>query len=417
MSMRDGAILKPAFLASLFILLGCLGGCSSDSRLTGAAVLPTIAQEATSSATLPTMQPALPTSSLAPEFVTNTPVATRPPTIEIQKSSDNQCRPVLPSNDPEANPYQTIVQEFDLAAPSGSRIYGLIRQPDPALYPDLCFPAVVFVPGGINPGRVDVNRQDAKLLAGAGMVVVGFNAEGRVEPKVKDDIRSEGEEDYNGYRQQDGLCKLVEYVMGLDNVITYNVGLRTTSYGITMGAGCAGRYPEIPIKYIVDEEGPSDSFVTCHGPRYLAGELDRYEIARSTFGRLATWQDDSPENLAWWEEREAVNFIGNFRGYYLRLQAEWDHAQPPDSEEEVSVYTYPDGWPDGGPAWWQNKHTTDMVNAAVWGGAPWVRVNFVKQGNGVNTIFDAEYRPVFLPGRLADRLWSVQAVLEMAGMD
>lgn len=36
-----------------------------------------------------------------------------------------------------------------------------------------------------------------------------------------------------------------------------------------LGAGCAGRHPEIPIKYIVDGEGPPESFVTCHEPRAL----------------------------------------------------------------------------------------------------------------------------------------------------
>jgi hypothetical protein len=154
-----------------------------------------------------------------------------------------------------------------LLAPSGNRLYGLIRRPDPALYPELCFPAVVFVPGGINPGRMEMHRRDAKLLAEAGMVVVGFNAKGRVDEKSPEDIRSEREEDYNGFRHQESLFKIVEYVMELDYVLADNVGIKTQSYGITMDAGCAGRHPETPIKYIVDGEGPPYSFVTCHGAK------------------------------------------------------------------------------------------------------------------------------------------------------
>jgi hypothetical protein len=233
----------------------------------------------------------------------------------------------------------------------------------------------------------------------------------------EDDLQSDGTEDYNGFRQQDGVCAIVQYVMDLPYVLADNVGITTHSYGITMGAGCAGRYPEIPIKYIVDGEGPPYSFVTCHGPRFLAGDMEKYDFVKESFGREATWQDSSPENLDWWAEREAINFIGSFRGYYLRLQATWDHAQPPDSEEDVLAYFHPEGWPGGGPAWWHNKHTTDIVNAAIAGGVPWVRVNLPEQGNLVNATYDSENMPVFLPGYLADKPWAVFAVLEMARME
>jgi hypothetical protein len=88
---------------------------------------------------------------------------------------------------------------------------------------------------------------EARMLAEAGMVVVNFNAEGRVDDSPED-IASEGEEDFNGFRQQDTLCALVLYTMDLPFVISDNVGIRTQSYGISMGAGCAARPPEIPIK-------------------------------------------------------------------------------------------------------------------------------------------------------------------------
>ncbi|MFC2095776.1 alpha/beta hydrolase family protein [Candidatus Bipolaricaulota bacterium] len=310
--------------------------------------------------------------------------------------------------------FQSIIELFEVQGPTGNRIYGQIRRPDPELYSLASLPAVVLVPGGINPGRMEVHGQEAKLLAEAGMVVVCFNAEGRVDTRNLDDLRSEGEEDFNGFRHQDGLANVIRYVMALDFVDMANIGIKSQSYGITMAAGCAGRYPGLPIKYLVDGEGPPSSYVTCHGPRFLGGDVQKYNTVVGIFGRLAVWQDGSQENLDWWYEREALNFIGHYTGRYLRLQATWDHAQPPENAEQIARYHHPDGWTGGGPAWWHNKHTTDIVNAAVEGGVPWVRVNLSPQHNAVNATYDADHSPVFLPGRLADQPWAARAILEMA---
>jgi len=107
---------------------------------------------------------------------------------------------------------------------------------------------------------------------------------------------------------------------------------------------------------------------------------------------------------------EADKFIGKFRGRYLRLQAEWDHSQPPSKPAEIPMFHQP-------PMWWQGKHTADMVNAAVAGGVPWVLVNLPEHGNQVNATYDADNQPLHLPGELADKPWGVRPVLEMARMD
>jgi hypothetical protein len=327
--------------------------------------------------------------------------------------SDNDME-TLPNEEPGTNPYATIVEDFDLLMPSGNRVYGMIRRPDPAVYPNRSFAAVVMIPGGIGPGRLDAQGTEAKLLAESGMVVVCFNAEGRVS-NHPDDIASEGTEDFNGFRHQDGLAKILQYVISLDYVIPDNVGIITQSYGITMAAGCAGRHPEVPIKYIVDGEGPSNSFVTAHEPWALYSPLshpyhNRYEQVHDLFGHYSIYRDFSPENQAFWAEREADKFIGEFRGRYLRLQAEWDHVQPPSEPAEIPMFHQP-------PMWWQCKHATDMVNAAVTGGVPWVRVNLPEHSNLINTTYDADNQPVYLPRKLADNPWPVRAVLEMARMD
>jgi len=317
---------------------------------------------------------------------------------------------------PPGPPYETVIEPFEVLGPMGNTIHGQIRRPDPALYPGSVFPAVILVPGGINPGRMEVHGADARALSEQGMVVVCFNAEGRIDTLAPDDLRSEGAEDFNGFRHQEGLANLIEYVAVLDYVDETNIGLKSQSYGITMAAGCVGRYPDLPIRYLIDGEGPPIGFVTCHGPRFLAGDVQKYNTVLGIFGRLATWQAASQENLDWWYEREAINFIGQFRGSYLRLQATWDHAQPPESQAEIATYHHPGGWPGGGPAWWHNKHTIDIVNAAIAGGVPWVRVNLPPQKNAVNATYDASNPPTYLPGRLADQPWAVRAILEMSGL-
>ena len=58
---------------------------------------------------------------------------------------------------------------------------------------------------------------------------------------------------------------LILYVAALDYVLADNIGLKSQSYGITMAAGCVGRHPELPIKYLVDGEGPPTSFGRLRG--------------------------------------------------------------------------------------------------------------------------------------------------------
>jgi len=330
-----------------------------------------------------------------------------------------ECTATLPEEGPVTDKYETILEEFELVMPSGNTVYGLVRRPDPEKYPGLCFPGLVKVPGGINPGRTEAYTDEVEMIAGAGMVVVCFNAEGRVDDKAGEkDKESEGDEDYNGFRNQDGLRKVVQWTMDLPYVAAGNVGIRTQSYGITMGAGCVGRYPDLGVKYLVDGEGPPFSFVTCHGPRFLAGDMDKYDTVKGIFPFPAVWQEpDDPDVAAFWKEREAVKYIGGFKGRYLRLQATWDHAQPPETEADIASFDHPGGWPGGGPAWYQNKHTNDIVNVAVDGGVPWVRVYLPQQGNGVNEKYAHDNQPQWLPGTLKEEPWAVKAVVEMARME
>jgi hypothetical protein len=225
------------------------------------------------------------------------------------------------------------------------------------------FPAVVFVPA-IGPGVPALGSPAFRELAQDGFVVASFNPEGRGQPG--EDL-SEGEETCQGPNQQEDLKAVVEYLAALPYVDRGNIGVMSFSGGSLL-AGCAlGRWPELPVAYWVDGEGPHDGSI----------------ILRDPCGHPNTRVDPSPENVAFWAERSPVRFIGNFRGRYLRVQAEIDHAQG-------RYY----------------GHALAMVEAALAGGVPWVRVNGENIGNPVNARYpldDPSRWPVWIPGRLRDQ--------------
>lgn len=334
-----------------------------------------------------------------------------------QEQPTHSLRDVLP-HDPRnfEESYRTVLEEFSIQNRSGLEIHGLIRRPDPTLYPDLRFAAVVKVPGGINPGRSENLAPEAIALAEAGMVVVTFNAEGRVDTRNSEDLPSQGMEDFNGFENQDTLAEIIDYAQQLPYVIEENVGIRSQSYGITMAAGCVARHTELHVKYIVDGEGPPTSFVTVQEPRAKFSPpghpfQDKYLTVFGILGHYSLPRDPSDGNQAFWAEREAIRFIGDFNGMYLRLQGEWDHSQPPGNPDEIEIFHQP-------PIWWQGKHTCDIVNAALDGGVPWVRVNLPQQGNPVNERCAMGHMPVFIPGELNDNpLLPVLAVIELARAD
>ena len=298
-------------------------------------------------------------------------------------------------------PYYTeVVEGYLVTAPNGNRLWINMIQPRADLYPGQSFPAIVDVSGGLGFGE-----HSSLHLAMDGFVEFHFNPEGRGR-----DHPSEGEEDYNGFIHQDDLKTVIEFAYSRPNVVQDNIGVMTHSFGITIGAGCLGRYPELPVKYLVDVEGPSESFVTCHEPWSLDEDStnDKIEIAFNNFGHCSTYRDSSEENQTFWAEREATRFIGSMRCRYLRLQAEWDHAQPPNAQ--YPEFDYP-------PLWYQCKHGIDLVNLATLGMSPWTRVNGLPLGNPRNILYNREHPPVYYEEAMSSHQGEQQFVIrEMAMM-
>lgn len=229
---------------------------------------------------------------------------------------------------------------------SGSRLYVTAIYP-PGWSGEL-LPALVLVPGGIaesDPAR-------AARLADQGFLVVIFDPEGRG--------RSEGAEDFNGYIGQDGLAAVIEAATALPGLDASRYGLVSFSYGVTMATGALARHPDLPIDFYIDWEGPVNR-------RYTSG-------CKSAPQSHIQWQPC--DNDGWWAEREALTFIADVQIPYQRVQSQKDHVQP------------------------TNTHAIDIVNAAVAGGVPWVRLNEYPAGQ----MYDAANPPAMLSDSLDRRL-------------
>ena len=176
-------------------------------------------------------------------------------------------------------------------------------------------PLVVFVPGGSGSGagfeRPGPNGDsDAEALVREGVVVVIYDPLGTGE--------SEGDYDYQGYADQDGIADILFGVKEFDYVDDANIGIASFSYGVTGAAGVLARYPGMGMKFWSDWEGPSSRFYTT----VECGE-----------GRAATGRDGGPgsfdcDDEEHWIGREAaVSAFDVHVDYYWRVQQENDHVQ------------------------------------------------------------------------------------------
>ncbi len=210
-------------------------------------------------------------------------------------------------------------------------------------------PALVLVPGGSGDSahflRPSPDGSTVDTFTQAGYAVVLFDPDGRGE--------SGGTEDYNGFVHQDGLAEVLRFAATLPGIDPAQIGLATFSYGITMGAGTLARHPDLPVRFLVDWEGPAD--------RDDTGGCDEAGIGH--LNAVASCDDED-----FWAEREASTFIGQIRVPYQRIQSARDHVQP------------------------DNDHAILMVNNAVAGGVPWVRLNDLPP----NQTYDAASPPPML---------------------
>ncbi|PIX62283.1 hypothetical protein CO057_00610 [Candidatus Uhrbacteria bacterium CG_4_9_14_0_2_um_filter_41_50] len=189
-------------------------------------------------------------------------------------------------------------------------------------------PAVILIPGGVGNGA-DFEKDngeypsDVRTIAEAGFVTAVYDPLGRG--------KSEGEINFQGLEDQDGLSEVIRLVQNMPEVNSKNVGLASFSYGVTAAAGVLARYPELALKFWSDWEGPSSRSFTNPG---CAGSLSNNALP--TPGSFACNDDEH------WLGREAAESVKFARvDSYWRTQTLDDHVQN----------TY--------------GHTVEMVNNAI----------------------------------------------------
>jgi pimeloyl-ACP methyl ester carboxylesterase len=218
-------------------------------------------------------------------------------------------------------------QKYTVTNPaSGASLAVFVNAPANTSSPS---PALILVPGG-SGSSASFRKPNGEFYAfpQAGYAVIVFDPDGRGQ--------STGKEDYNGFIQQDGLAAVIEFAATLPGVDAARIGLISYSYGITMASGALARHPDLPVKFLIDWEGPAN----------------RDDTGGCDAGSLGHLQDvASCTDEAFWAQREASTFIAQIRVPYQRIQSQKDHVQP------------------------DNIHAILMVNNAVAGGVPWVRLN------------------------------------------
>lgn len=288
-------------------------------------------------------------STLLPVAETAAPAASQSP---LPTKEPTQTRP-------PQEPNATVTPEtgntgFDVTNPtSGAGLFVAVSYPE-NWDETAKLPSLVFVPGGNDDSGAFTKTTPAgdstiSVTNDAGFVAIIFDPDGRG--------KSQGTEDYDGFIHQDGLAEVIRYAAALPGVDSAKIGLVTSSYGITMGSGALARYPDLPVKFLIDWEGPANRMDTGGCDSSKVGHLQR----------KASCTDE-----AFWAEREASTFISQVRVPYQRIQSVKDHAQP------------------------DYAHTVLMVNNAVQGGVPWVRLN----DESPNQKYDLNSMPPMLPDRM-----------------
>jgi hypothetical protein len=234
---------------------------------------------------------------------------------------------------------------------SGCSLYVHIHRPAGA-GPANKVPAVVLVPDLSSAGTTFDADTLADDIASDGFAVLHFDADGRG--------RSGGAEDYDGYKQQDGLAACLESLAVRNYADSENMGIYSRGYGNVMATGMIARHETPRVKFLMDWEGPSD----------------RYQTSSDSGGHVPVPVDSD----AFWVEREAGRFIKSAPGAYLRIQTATDHTDRiPDNHHAIALI--------------------DSATATEYGGsgiAVWTRVNDSVM-NPENKMYSMSDLPQWIP--------------------
>lgn len=216
------------------------------------------------------------------------------------------------------------IEAVHLRSPSGHNLPARLHIPVDRTAAER-HPAVLICPGGLDgiKGAEGLSVVlGAQRLARAGFAALAWSPSGR--------DGAPGMEDRNGPRHQAEAAEALRTIVRHPSVDPERVVVLTISFGIMLGLA-AILDSTVGVRGLVDWEGPPSR------KWFVASRL-----------RLSS----RPEDEAFWADREAVTRVGRLRVPYWRAQGSWDHVHGPHSELAL-----------------------EMVNAAVAGGVPDVRLN------------------------------------------
>lgn len=231
-------------------------------------------------------------------------------------------------------------KNINLDAPA-DQVTAKVRNPvsgaDVAIYLSLPsgagpFPAIVAAPRGFASGYGSPPESSIPGFLEAGFAVVRFDPDGRGN--------SSGTEDKGGKAHQAATAEVIRWAIAHEAIADDRVGVLAYSNGLTMAVGALVHH-DTGARFLVDWEGPSSRKYTA-GCGLPGG--DRPDLV----ARYAPCEDE-----AFWADREAVQWIGDLTVPYQRIQWLNDHAH-------------------GGLI---HDHAVELVQAAIDGGVPWVRLN------------------------------------------
>jgi hypothetical protein len=246
-----------------------------------------------------------------------------------------------------------------LSIPSlnGNKIGIRIKKPEG----DGPFPVLIGVAGG--DGMYAFQSELPTRLLEKGIMAVDFAPQGRGD--------SEGDDNHHGFVHQDDLKAIVDFVSGLSFVQKDNIGILSYSFGVVLATGALARYPEMPVAFLIDWEGPS-----CPGKDIQRGLANDEAWAHETIRFFNNGREPAPEELShvvlhggslfdqtYWEERDASRFAADLPCPYLRVQFDQDHVQGSSKAHMIAI-----------------------INAATMNSGQWTRCN----DNPPNIIYSEE---------------------------
>lgn len=190
------------------------------------------------------------------------------------------------------------------------------------------FPGVVMMPAGFAAGGDYPSQAEIAEFTSRGYAVVRWDPDGRGQ--------SGGQEDAGGLDHQEGLREVIRLAIDHPRIADDQVGVVSYSMGIS-AASQALATDNPGAVFLIDWEGPASRIWTAGCGQDTTKKSKHHGAC----------DDDS-----YWQYREASAHIGKLRVPYQRVQSARDHVHKAD--------------------WGAAK---EMVDAAIAGGVPWVRLN------------------------------------------